>query len=441
MKPLFSLLFWLLLASVGSAQNLYLNQTGDVGIGTRNPLSPLHVKTPGENAMRVEGVNPYVLFRDVNDPTPTDISRSYGYIRTWTSNPFNPAGHYGLEIGVPPTGNNQFPKHLIFATNYATRMTILNNGNVGIGTSSPAYKLDVAGDVRITGNNRVEGFTNIVGTTLFEGSAFDGIVGIRGSAVNALVNIINTADESTGAAISVRSQDNYGTIRATNTRPSFYAGPAILAKTIYGRYSGHFQGGRILVEGGSDASRSGGIEFANLESFRVPNPQAYVGMRDDNELGIYGFPLGDWLLRLNVNSGSICSRSAIALCSDQRLKRDFQPLTGSLTKLTGIQGQHYFWKEAKMPGLQTGFVAQEVQPIFPELVRTDDNGFLSVDYTGFVPHLVEAVKTLKAKDDELVETLRRENEVLQAQLDAVLKRITALETQLSANQLAEAGKK
>ncbi|GAB3991814.1 hypothetical protein GCM10028807_22980 [Spirosoma daeguense] len=439
MKQL-SVLF-LLSLSIGTgaqAQNLFLNQNGDVGIGTKTPSARFNVSATDENAMRIDGVNPYILFRNVNEPDPNGQMREYGFIRTWTTDPFNSAGYHGLEIGVPPSASGQPAKHLLLSTSYIPRMTILANGNVGIGTTNPTYKLDVAGNIRIAGaSNRIEGFTNIVGTTLFEGTAFDGIVGIQGSAVNALVHISNTADETSGAGISVQSSDLYGTIRAFNSRVTS-GGSALLAETMYGRYSGHFVGGRILVEGGRDGSRSAGIEFRNLKTFTTgfPTTQAYVGMRDDNELGIYGFPLGDWILRMNIYSGSICSRSAIALCSDQRLKRDFEPLTGSLTKLTSVQGQHYFWKEVKMPGLQTGFVAQEIQPIFPELVRTDDNGFMSVDYTGFVPHLVEAVKELKKTTDSATEALKADNQLLRTQLEQVMKRLAVLESQSLASQVA-----
>ena len=44
-----------------------------------------------------------------------------------------------------------------------------------------------------------------------------------------------------------------------------------------------------------------------------------------------------------------------------------------------------------------GFIAQEVREIFPELVKEDEEGMLSVDYLGFIPLLVDAYKDLKAQ--------------------------------------------
>jgi hypothetical protein len=116
---------------------------GNVGIGTSNPQATLNVSTTGENAVRIDGANPYMLFRHVNDG-----GTEYGFIRTWTINPFNPAGYHGLELGVPPASSGQPAKHLLFSTNYNLRMVILDNGNVGIGINNPAQKLAVNGTIR-----------------------------------------------------------------------------------------------------------------------------------------------------------------------------------------------------------------------------------------------------------------------------------------------------
>jgi predicted RNase H-like nuclease (RuvC/YqgF family) len=43
---------------------------------------------------------------------------------------------------------------------------------------------------------------------------------------------------------------------------------------------------------------------------------------------------------------------------------------------------------------QLGFIAQEVEPIFPEVVQTGKDGFKSMVYSNLVAPLVEAVKSL-----------------------------------------------
>lgn len=47
-----------------------------------------------------------------------------------------------------------------------------------------------------------------------------------------------------------------------------------------------------------------------------------------------------------------------------------------------------------------GFIAQEVREIFPNLVVEDEDGMLSIDYNGFIPLLVDAVRNLTAKVKE-----------------------------------------
>jgi uncharacterized protein YqjF (DUF2071 family) len=61
-----------------------------------------------------------------------------------------------------------------------------------------------------------------------------------------------------------------------------------------------------------------------------------------------------------------------------------------LEKLNGYQ---YHWKnETWDASLQTGLLAQEVEKVLPELVKTDDKGMKSVNYIGLMPYMLEAIK-------------------------------------------------
>lgn len=64
---------------------------------------------------------------------------------------------------------------------------------------------------------------------------------------------------------------------------------------------------------------------------------------------------------------------------------------------TKLQGQ----REANT--LRYGFVAQEVQKVMPELVRTDADGYMYVDYIGLVPVLCEAINELRGEIARLTE--------------------------------------
>ena len=83
-------------------------------------------------------------------------------------------------------------------------------------------------------------------------------------------------------------------------------------------------------------------------------------------------------------------------------KKDISFLTSSLSGIYNLNGYHYKWiEESRSKDLQTGLIAQEVQKIFPELVQTDEKVFLSVNYIGIVPHLIEAAKELRDENIEL----------------------------------------
>lgn len=121
-------------------------------------------------------------------------------------------------------------------------------------------------------------------------------------------------------------------------------------------------------------------------------------------------------------TGTICNTSgAITSCSDIRYKKDFSPIENPLQKVTQLKGLHYYWKtdEYKENNFSTerqvGFVAQEIEKIFPEMVFTDAQGYKSVDYARLTPVLVEAIKELKILNEELT----NKNEKLEGRLSKI----------------------
>jgi len=88
--------------------------------------------------------------------------------------------------------------------------------------------------------------------------------------------------------------------------------------------------------------------------------------------------------------------------SDQRLKDNIKPIEDPLAKVLSISGNTYDWnKESGKEGHDVGVIAQEVLEVLPEAVVTRENGYLAVDYQKIVPLLVQAVKELSAKVDNL----------------------------------------
>lgn len=85
--------------------------------------------------------------------------------------------------------------------------------------------------------------------------------------------------------------------------------------------------------------------------------------------------------------------------SDKRLKRSIKPIENPFEILEGLTGYRYtlISNNAKSVGL----IAQDVEKVLPEAVRTDDEGYKSVDTYPIVAVLVETIKELKKEIEEL----------------------------------------
>lgn len=97
--------------------------------------------------------------------------------------------------------------------------------------------------------------------------------------------------------------------------------------------------------------------------------------------------------------------------SDKRYKQNIVPIStvsgSALANLAAINGYYYDFRVNEFPekkfsdAKQIGFIAQELEEVYPELVNTDKNGYKSVDYSKITPVLVEAIKELKAQNEAL----------------------------------------
>ena len=153
------------------------------------------------------------------------------------------------------------------------------------------------------------------------------------------------------------------------------------------------------------------------------NPhRGFVGMKADNEVGLF---IDTWQLWV-TGDGNAYLRGSVNLTSDARLKNNLSPLSGSLSKINVLKGYHYNWiDKTKDQSIQTGLIAQEVEKLFPELIKTDSQGFKSVNYIGLIPHLIESIKQLS-----------EQNESLQSLNSKILSRLEALEA-MNAAKLSE----
>ncbi len=131
--------------------------------------------------------------------------------------------------------------------------------------------------------------------------------------------------------------------------------------------------------------------------------------------------------------GSITAFSSIF--SDMRLKKNVKAISSPLQTIKLLRGISYDWKTDKdeewLASLQRmrstdekgvrnleqskkeaqdriresanqiGFIAQEVQSVLPQLVKTNTDGMLSVNYVSVIPILVEGIKEQQAQIDDL----------------------------------------
>lgn len=100
--------------------------------------------------------------------------------------------------------------------------------------------------------------------------------------------------------------------------------------------------------------------------------------------------------------------------SDARFKHVIAPIENALDRLLQLRGVRFEYTQPSLPGgvelpkgEQLGFVAQEVQAVFPEWVGETEEGYLYIGERGTTALLVEALRELEARNARLEQRLQR----------------------------------
>jgi hypothetical protein len=176
-----------------NTERMRIDSSGNVGIGTSSPQFRLDIS--GTNArIRLNETTGFVLTSYVNTGGTFDIGRDNS---TGTVSGAAYAGFLNVGGAYP----------LIFNTNSAERMRITSGGDVGIGTSSPAQKLDVNGDITFGSSNKFTSSSNVL----------DGAAGQNGARLR--------------SAVSTSANPTFSNVDDTNTGIFFPAGDIIAVST------------------------------------------------------------------------------------------------------------------------------------------------------------------------------------------------------------------
>lgn len=148
-------------------------------------------------------------------------------------------------------------------------------------------------------------------------------------------------------------------------------------------------------------------------------------------------------------TGNVFSDGGIFITSDKRFKQDIQQLESVLEKINQLDGVSYayrleeFKERGFSEGTHLGLIAQNLEEVYPELVKTYEDGYKAVNYDGLIPVLIEGIKAqqadievLDSEKEELqqeVIQLNEENTVIQNRLDELESKMEQLLT-LTENQ-------
>jgi len=273
----------------------------------------------------------------------------------------------------------------VFQISGSERMRIDSSGNVGIGTSSPSYPLEVRQDGASSANyigsvnTTATGSSGAAGYLARAGSNFayfyvrgDGLAYIDNATANPLVFAVNGTER-------VRL-DSSGNFLVGTTSASTSSSPGVKV---------------LPSEGGANSPQLSIVTSASTGTTA--------------SLAIYS--TGASALRFYVDNGGTiyATNTSISAISDQRLKENVRDLDTGLGAILALKPRRFDWKVGKGKDVKDdmGFIAQEVETVLPELVsgwkagEGEPDDLKSVKAGDLIPVLVKAIQELTARVAQL----------------------------------------
>jgi hypothetical protein len=346
--------------------------TGNVGIGTTAPVARLHVA----------GTNHLNTVFDLTD-APEHLTIVVGTVGS----------------GLRFSNTNEF---FIASQPYANRgdntfgaehLRIKANGNTGIGTATPRTKLEVAGNA------------DQFGTAVF------GAAPAKGPHLSH-IHWDPTGDwyiRSAATAGKVVIQDTGGNTGIGTSNPQTklnVVGNRIRLGDAVKRIDLRTDGSAVDLH-----SETHDLYIRTLGDALHPG-QRNVLINPSAQEGNVGIGTAAPTSKLHVNGDLRVNGSAYkttiggwTFVSDRRLKKDIQPIEEPLGRLLGLRGLSFTWREPARvgagPGTYVGFVAQDVEKVFPEWVTTTPEGEKAINPAGLEALFVEAIRELSGRTERL----------------------------------------